>query len=71
VKQKSKYCKTCQRKTLHVHPDNGITSGDLIGWTFATIFSCGLALLVFPFWLFFGVISELNESYACQICGSD
>ncbi|GAJ07039.1 unnamed protein product [marine sediment metagenome] len=72
VKQKQRYCRTCQRKTLHVSTFNKQNAG-CGGHIFLTIVTLGL-------WLPIGIVcwsvaqlgnafGGLGGKYYCQVCG--
>jgi len=58
--QRQRYCKTCQKKTLHAR---ATFSG---GWgIFLTIITAGLFL---PVWLLIALIQAFSP-WRCQVCG--
>lgn len=64
--QKSKRCKNCQKKTLHVQDE--LKSG-LLAHVLLSIMSCGLWVPIAMFCLGLYFIAAPLAPYHCQICG--
>lgn len=60
IYQASKYCKNCQRKTLHEHRSFDSKWGCLL-----SLLTCGLFL---PIWILMSIAGSLH-AYRCQTCG--
>lgn len=61
LKQSRRYCRACQRKTLHGKNVLGLGWGLLL-----TILTAGLFL---PIWLILGLWNAVFVPYRCQQCG--
>jgi len=75
IKQKRKYCKECQKKTLHIATikKQDLGCGFIVGNLFLCIITLGLWIPFFMLALGAGSLSNeltpLNARYHCQICG--
>jgi len=75
IKQKQKWCKACQRKTLHVAT---IKTQDMgCGFIFGNLFLCLITfglwipifILIFGMGIFGNSLSPLGAKYLCQVSG--
>jgi hypothetical protein len=67
--QKQAYCRTCERKTLHVMANPEQNKSLIGGMALLTVLTCGLA---FPFALAWSAMHGWqigSQAYHCQVCG--
>ena len=59
--QASKFCKVCQKHTLHEKQQLSNGTGCLL-----TVITCGVFL---PFWLIYSILILPFRPFRCQTCG--
>lgn len=60
IKQTSRYCKTCERRTLHQ-----VTSFSGVAGLFLSVITCGIFV---PIWGFI-MLGDMVRPWRCQQCG--
>jgi len=72
IRQKSKYCPTCKRTTLHMSAHEPPKAGCL-GHAVMTVITCGLWLPIAVLCMGLASVgrplSSLAAAYRCQVCG--